>query len=507
MDRTPPDRSRRAALRWQRLRLVLCLDLMAVVLFWACAAPQQQQGWELSRGPVVPHDTFPSDCSLCHTTGSWTVLRDDFSFDHEAETGVALVGAHDDAQCLRCHNDRGPVGRFAARGCAGCHEDFHDGSLGPVCQACHVETDWEPRGVVAEHASTRFPLVGAHAVAQCFQCHPGSEAGIYQPTPTSCESCHQDDLDSATSPDHRSLGWVANCQDCHRPTSWGAEGFVHSFFPLTGAHGRADCQECHVGGVFQGTPRDCYSCHSAEYLATTDPNHALNNFPLECQLCHNTEEWDDADFNHVRVGNQSCSECHLQDYQQASDPNHVALNFPQTCDQCHNVQDWHEGTFDHGAIAQNCVQCHAAEYQATTNPDHVTLGFPTNCQECHGTAMWQGASFNHNVAVGQACVTCHLPDFQATTNPNHVKQGFPTTCESCHFSTSSWTGATFNHTFIITGGPHAVNCAVCHVGGPPAPPDCRQCHPQGEMAKEHDEVPGYIWSNPACIACHPTGVK
>jgi hypothetical protein len=86
-----------------------------------------QQDWDKRRGPVVPHDDFPKDCALCHLGGSWSRIREDFAFDHEKETGVALRGAHARAECLRCHNDRGPVGIFAERGCQGCHEDVHRG--------------------------------------------------------------------------------------------------------------------------------------------------------------------------------------------------------------------------------------------------------------------------------------------------------------------------------------------------------------------------------------------
>ena len=68
---------------------------------------------------MLPHDTFPADCKLCHMGQGWNTLTDDFAFDHEKETGVPLVGAHDQARCLLCHNDRGPVELFASKGCAG----------------------------------------------------------------------------------------------------------------------------------------------------------------------------------------------------------------------------------------------------------------------------------------------------------------------------------------------------------------------------------------------------
>ena len=86
--------------------------------------------WWAALGPVIPHDTFPADCTLCHLGSEWQELVPDFEFDHAAETGVPLTGAHAEARCLRCHNDRGPVDAFVRQGCAGCHEDIHRGTLG-----------------------------------------------------------------------------------------------------------------------------------------------------------------------------------------------------------------------------------------------------------------------------------------------------------------------------------------------------------------------------------------
>ncbi|MEZ6021278.1 MAG: hypothetical protein R3F17_14660 [Planctomycetota bacterium] len=51
------------------------------------------QGWWRGLGPVMPHDSFPADCSLCHLGGDWNTIRADFEFDHTAETGYALEGA------------------------------------------------------------------------------------------------------------------------------------------------------------------------------------------------------------------------------------------------------------------------------------------------------------------------------------------------------------------------------------------------------------------------------
>ena len=176
--------------------------------------------WWAARGPVVPHDSFPTDCELCHVGDKWNELTDSFQFDHEKETGVALSGAHADAQCLRCHNDRGPIEIFTARGCAGCHEDFHAGRLGDDCAQCHEEITWRPYGQIARHSQTRFPLVGIHAATACQRCHISAEVGKFLPVDTNCVTCHRQDLVRAQNPNHLLLGWRQDCHKCHLPTTW-----------------------------------------------------------------------------------------------------------------------------------------------------------------------------------------------------------------------------------------------------------------------------------------------
>lgn len=195
-----------------------------LVLLAACIAQGTRTGslhrWWAGLGPVLPHDTFPADCKLCHVGDTWDRLVDDFEFDHEHDTGVALVGAHRKAQCLRCHNDRGPVSVFQERGCIGCHEDYHRGDLGPNCSACHDQETWRPRGQIERHNRTRFPLTGVHALTACQRCHVGARVGKYLPLDTACLSCHADDLANAVNPPHIGLGWVDNCHRCHIPTQW-----------------------------------------------------------------------------------------------------------------------------------------------------------------------------------------------------------------------------------------------------------------------------------------------
>ncbi len=204
-----------------RVRLLL---FSLVALGTACAmagpAPLPRHGWWRRLGPVVPHETFPADCATCHVARNWQELVPDFEFDHEAETGVALEGAHENARCLRCHNDRGPVREFASRGCIGCHEDIHESRLGTDCTSCHDQNTWRPQGQIARHNRTRFPLVGVHAVTACHRCHTGAEVGRFAPTDNDCLTCHVSDLNRAVNPNHIGLGFTDNCQRCHLPTAW-----------------------------------------------------------------------------------------------------------------------------------------------------------------------------------------------------------------------------------------------------------------------------------------------
>jgi hypothetical protein len=371
------------------------------------------------------------DCSVCHVSGDWHTIKDDFEFDHEKETGVPLNGAHAQASCLMCHNDRGDAGTFAARGCAGCHEDIHRGAMGQNCSDCHNEQSWRPQDSIAQHNRTRFPLVGAHAAAACFTCHEGAQVGNFEGLDVSCETCHQDDLARALNPDHAALNLTSDCQRCHVPTTWNAAAFAHPpSFPLVGGHGGIGCATCHGEGPYVALPTDCASCHLDDYQQTTDPNHALAGFGTNCEDCHTIYGWGGAEFNHP---------------------------WPLT-----------------GAHAS------------------------ASCSDCHEGGVYSGLSTD--------CASCHLQDYQQTTDPNHALAGFGTNCQTCH-NTSSWEGATFNHSFPITSGPHAgISCATCHTN-PSAPSEfnCITCHTEGQTGDDHSEVPAYVWSSPACYECHPNG--
>jgi len=179
-------------LRSRRLSVAGSLFTTAVLIVLSCRLGAPRHSWDGQWGPVPAHRTFPGNCGICHTGEGWEVVRKGLSFDHEKETGYRLEAAHAYAACLRCHNDRGPVTTFVARGCGGCHSDPHASTLGSDCGTCHGQANWKPVKSVARDVQTRFHLIPAHAMPACATCHV--EAGVGQPqvSPAQCTPCHQD---------------------------------------------------------------------------------------------------------------------------------------------------------------------------------------------------------------------------------------------------------------------------------------------------------------------------
>jgi thioredoxin reductase/Pyruvate/2-oxoacid:ferredoxin oxidoreductase delta subunit len=444
---------------------------------------------------------FPTVCSACHSTSGWHPA----TFDHSTSR-FPLQGAHRTIPCADCHR-QGYTGTPAD--CYSCHRSDYEGARDPnhvsagfptTCQTCHGPSGWEP--ATFDHATSDFPLTGAHVSAACQACH----ASGYTGTPKDCYSCHRTDYDGADDPDH--AGFPTTCQSCHQTSAWEPASFNHatSEFPLTGAHASVPCASCHTAG-YAGTPKDCYSCHRTDFEGADTPDH--DGFPTSCQSCHSTAAWQPANFNHATT------------------------SFPLTgahaavpCASCHATG--YEGT------PTACYSCHRSDYDGADDPDHS--GFPTTCDSCHSTTAWEPADFNHgstsfpltgaHTSVPCAschtsgydgtptdCYACHRSDYEGTNDPNHAAAGFPTSCVSCH-STSSWEGATFDHDgqyFPIYSGTHRnrwTTCSQCH----PSPSsygvfDCLGCHEhrQSEMDSEHDEVSGYTYSSQACLSCHPDG--
>ncbi len=468
-----------------------------------------ETSFKTTANPPHVASSFPTDCTLCHTTAQWPGAK----FDHNTATKFPLTGKHVGVTCAQCHAS----GQYATlpTNCVSCHQQDYQNTKSPNhaaagfpqdCQLCHSTTQW-PGAKFDHNTATKFTLTGKHVAATCGQCHTGNR---FTGTPVDCGGCHLPDFQKTTNPNHVAAAFPQNCGLCHSTAQWQGAQFDHgkTKFPLTGKHVAATCTQCHASGQYLGLGTQCANCHLKDFQTTKSPNHAAAGFPQDCQLCHSTTQWPGAKFDH-----------------------NTATKFPLTgkhvgvtCAQCH-------ASGQYATLPTTCVSCHLTKYQATTNPNHVAASFPQDCSLCHNTTQWPGATFNHTTtkfpltgkhtavtcaqchSSGQyatlptTCVSCHLTKYQATTNPNHVAAGFPQDCSLCH-NTTQWPGATFNHSntrFPLTGKHTSLTCAQCHASGQYATlsTTCVSCHLSKYQATTNPNHAAAGFPTD-CAACHTT---
>ncbi|GAA4759665.1 cytochrome c3 family protein [Novosphingobium ginsenosidimutans] len=489
-----------------------------------------------------------SSCKSCHSDhkgrNNGLIALNPSTFNH-ALTDFTLTGAHQRVKCAGCH--RGNDFRGRPKDCGSCHAatDPHKGQLGRACQTCHTTAAWKPvQGF--NHASTGFPLTGAHAGKACMSCHAGQR---WKNLPATCNSCHAKD-------DAHGGSRGTNCASCHTTASWRAATFDHATtgFPLIGGHAAATCAGCHGAGNANRNPsRGCYACH-----ASNDSHKGANG--TDCASCHTPRGWRQISFDHDRMTSfslkgahrtASCQACHKQPPKVAKPPAtcfgcHAADDIHkgsngQDCARCHQVTAWKAVDFNHNTMTAfplagkhaeaKCEACHArparevklsgqcSACHAKQDPHAGKLG--GDCGRCHTAAAWTGSvKFDHDLtrfpllgkhaalactachadksyaAKGNTCAACHADKHHAGT------LGTPAQCQNCH-STSDWTAWRFDHDrqtgFALTGKHKGLVCSACHARpGNPAQQgtQCIDCH------RRHDPHRGGFGED--CERCHTT---
>ncbi len=194
-----------------------------------------------------PHGPLTIDCQTCHTTDNWTKMKTDSLFSHDAMTKYPLIGRHKGVTCIACHTTL--VFSEAGAECLDCHTDIHRGQFTDNCSQCHTPHQWADDAYFRKfHETTRFPLVGVHATADCQSCHTN---GQYTALSSECISCHREEFTTSSSPSHAEAGFSQTCTECHNVTTakWGESEIRPSAdLPLTGGHALTDCQSCHATG-------------------------------------------------------------------------------------------------------------------------------------------------------------------------------------------------------------------------------------------------------------------
>jgi hypothetical protein len=166
---------------------------------------------------------FPAACLECHSQVTW----EDALFDHTANAGYPLVGAHEAAACTSCHVGPDFALEFqpaSADDCYSCHEqDYASGTdhaaqgFPTACLDCHAQTAWTGASFT-RHDTQYFPIYsGRHQTAwsTCFDCHQAAPQDFLVFT---CLSCHEHSQ-AETNGRHGSVpDYVYDsiaCYDCH----------------------------------------------------------------------------------------------------------------------------------------------------------------------------------------------------------------------------------------------------------------------------------------------------
>ncbi len=407
------------------------------------------------------------ECRVCHADhrgrGADIIGLTPETFDH-AETDFSLDGRHHALACESCHQ-QGTVHREAPSQCVSCHEqnDPHSGRLGETCENCHDTSGWSKNSF--DHDKTDFPLLGAHASADCDLCHP---AEAYDQTPSACSDCH------ASEDSHRGrMG--PDCGQCHTLTSWRDAAFDHAKdtkFALVGKHQEVRCNDCHLdksvnrsSGNFRKAEMTCPSCHDAQ------DDHE-GSFGQSCNDCHTPSGWKKTTFNHKRDARYDlsgahvsleCTQCHRGVLGKES--------LPIQCSECHSESDLHAGQ-----LGAQCQSCHSSiSWIKNVSFDHDMSRFPllgihavAACEDCHSSSRFHDTS--------KDCLECHAKD-------DIHERTLGSDCEGCH-TPNAWSLWRFDHdqqtSFSLRGEHTDLACRACHssstTGGARLSPQCDACH-------------------------------
>jgi Cytochrome c7 and related cytochrome c len=489
-------------------------------------------------------------CEQCHGQDSFKVLE---PAGHERF--LPLLGGHAKLQCEQCHQKDGPHGleqlgtttQRTARQCADCHDSPHGAAFlagnskaagmseRAACVVCHAaeHTSFRDERLVltpTQHARSGYPLTAPHDHVKCAGCHDAKADFATRYPSRSADACAKCHADPHGGQFRDGPFAAAGCLGCHdrlrfTPDTFDLQHHARSRFPLTGAHAKTKCHDCHgepkphEPRAFRGIARQCSGCHEDAHRGcftdrASPPGGAAAG---ECDACHLTTAFSalpPGGFDHARFtgfavrgahAQTQCETCHPRS--DKSDAQHrtfgrVADHFGTYtgCVTCH--QDPHAGGFDKPGMARevggrrDCARCHAeTSFRAFPDGfDHATwTGFPLagahariDCSACHAVlfpAEPSGRTWAR--AKGKECGECH----QDPHAGQFVVAG-RTDCKHCHRTGATFADLSFRHEldsrFHLGDAHKNLPCAACHkplrtgsvevVRYKPLGCECTDCH-------------------------------
>jgi len=299
------------------------------------------------------NNKFGQNCEGCHNTGSWSDIARG-QFDH-SKTHFALLGAHANVACEKCHAPGKPFKGLKYEKCRDCHSDYHKGQFASrpqagACEECHTVASYLPTSFSIEaHDKTKYPLQGSHLAIPCNACHKKEmlagnvETIKFKFENTRCLSCHKDphkgQLDKFVTKD--------GCEFCHAVQSWRQTSYDHSHtkFPLEGKHKAIACRACHGKEEkemkFVSLSLNCNECHEDIHRGQFVFE---GQAKTECARCHTAADWKPGKFDHNRDTAFKLDGAHLKVacigcHKQAVDNGKPYIKFKPlgtACSSCHS---------------------------------------------------------------------------------------------------------------------------------------------------------------------------
>ena len=232
--------------------------------------------------------TWRAASRRCATTATRSTGWRPATFDHN-KTRFPLTGAHQRVDCAHCHVG----GRYTGTptDCYACHQTTYQATKNPnhvaagfptTCASCHTTNAWRP--ATFDHGKTRSPSLartapGLRAVprGRPLRRHPHR---LLLVSPANS---------GTTNPNHVAADFPP-CELPHREPG-GRHFSDHSKtrFPLTGAHQRVDCAQCHVEAV--PGPRPTATPATRRSTRGRRTRTACRGLPTTCASCHTTNAW------------------------------------------------------------------------------------------------------------------------------------------------------------------------------------------------------------------------
>jgi len=225
----------------------------------------------------------PSFCASCH----------EMSFNY----GTWLNSTHKEStNCLSCHSEPGLSGQIAVkiRGITELIAHIRGGYQIPIRNSVPVKNE------------------------QCTACHPLSRLDInidyrhvlHDEMGIKCVDCHSKVVHHE--PNEPTAITSQQCEGCHQ-----SHVGVNSTFPLTGAHSKLQCIECHSSSL-GAVSVDCASCHT--------PPSTHSGLTSSCVSCHTLDKFTPSTYQHPQVDEHlqgrekglQCASCHRPEYSIAS---------------------------------------------------------------------------------------------------------------------------------------------------------------------------------------------